>query len=243
MLNDLFFIFSAKLTTINSFSFKYGRVEVRAKLPRGDWLWPAIWMLPATNSYGMWPASGEIDIMEGRGNVNYADEEGGLDSFGSTLHWGVDWSQNRFGLTHAVYKHPESLSEDFHIYGLVWTAERLYTYINDPENIVYEIDLTEQPFYQRGEFAESYDNPWQYSGNINAPFDQEYYLIINLAVGGTAGYFKEGVSGKPWSDKSSNSVNEFYRAKNQWFPTWTVRKQFLPRFYKLKNRGYRIPFG
>jgi hypothetical protein len=45
---------SAKITTIESFNFKYGRVEVRAKLPLGDWLWPAIWMLPATNHYGMW---------------------------------------------------------------------------------------------------------------------------------------------------------------------------------------------
>ena len=44
---------------------------LKAKLPKGDWLWPAIWMLPRYNEYGQWPASGEIDIMESRGNVNY----------------------------------------------------------------------------------------------------------------------------------------------------------------------------
>ena len=49
---------SAKVTTINSFKFSYGRVEVRAKLPKGDWLWPAIWLLPRYNEYGEWPASG-----------------------------------------------------------------------------------------------------------------------------------------------------------------------------------------
>lgn len=59
---------SARLSTINSHSIKYGRVEVVAKLPRGDWLWPAIWMLPVNDVYGAWPASGEIDIMEARGN-------------------------------------------------------------------------------------------------------------------------------------------------------------------------------
>jgi beta-glucanase (GH16 family) len=56
---------SARISTKNHYSITYGRVEVRAKLPRGDWLWPAIWMLP--NS-GTWPMSGEIDIMEARGN-------------------------------------------------------------------------------------------------------------------------------------------------------------------------------
>jgi len=64
-------VMSGKLTTVNSHSMQYGRVEVRAKLPKGDWLWPAIWMLPRHNEYGEWPASGEIDIMESRGNVGY----------------------------------------------------------------------------------------------------------------------------------------------------------------------------
>ena len=70
-------VMSGKLTTVNSFSFKYGRVEVRAKLPKGDWLWPAIWLLPKHNEYGEWPASGEIDIMESRGNVGYPKSAGG----------------------------------------------------------------------------------------------------------------------------------------------------------------------
>lgn len=81
---------SARIRTVNSFSTKYGRVEVKAKLPKGDWLWPAIWMLPTHNEYGTWPASGEIDIMESRGNdVSYP--AGGHDSFGSTLHWGPNY--------------------------------------------------------------------------------------------------------------------------------------------------------
>ena len=76
---------SARIRTAQSFNFKYGRVEVRAQLPVGDWLWPAIWMLPTTNQYGIWPANGEIDIMESRGNEpNYS--AGGMNTFGSTLH-------------------------------------------------------------------------------------------------------------------------------------------------------------
>lgn len=165
--------------------------------------------------------------MEGRGNVNYNDPEGGLDSFGSTLHWGVDWTQNKYLKTHAVYKHDESLGNDFHTYGLYWDSERLYTYFDDPEKVIMDIDLKESPFFEKGEFPPNYDNPWQYSETDHAPFDQPFYIIINLAVGGTAGYFKDGVSGKPWTDKSSNAVNEFYRAKNQWYPTWDETERDL----------------
>lgn len=78
---------SARLTTKMSRSIKYGKVEVVAKLPKGDWLWPAIWMMPVNDTYGQWPASGEIDIVESRGNpINYP--LGGVDTFSSTLHWG-----------------------------------------------------------------------------------------------------------------------------------------------------------
>ena len=83
---------SARLRSTKALNFQYGRVEIKAKLPKGDWLWPALWMLPANNEYGQWPASGEIDIMESRGNdpTTYASV-GGSDSFGSTLHWGPAW--------------------------------------------------------------------------------------------------------------------------------------------------------
>jgi hypothetical protein len=89
-------------------------------------------------------------------------------------------------LTHQIYDHTASLNDDFHTYGLFWSADRLYTYFDDPENIVLDIDLTKEEFFSKGEFSESYDNPWK-DAPINAPFDQNYYLIINLAVGGTAG--------------------------------------------------------
>ena len=58
----------ARISTIKSHSIRYGKVEIVAKLPKGDWLWPALWMLPVNDVYGPWPRSGEIDIMESRGN-------------------------------------------------------------------------------------------------------------------------------------------------------------------------------
>lgn len=65
------------MRTAETFSFKYGRVEIKAKLPKGKWIWPALWLLPKHSIYGNWPASGEIDIMESRGNEGYPLELGG----------------------------------------------------------------------------------------------------------------------------------------------------------------------
>jgi len=53
---------SARVSTVDSFAFKYGRVEIRAQLPKGDWLWPALWMLPKIDTYGGWPCSGEMYV-------------------------------------------------------------------------------------------------------------------------------------------------------------------------------------
>jgi hypothetical protein len=79
---------SARLTTKGKKSIRYGKVEVVAKLPKGDWIWPAIWMMPERSVYGPWPQSGEIDIMESRGNSRDYPE-GGRNLHYSTLHWGM----------------------------------------------------------------------------------------------------------------------------------------------------------
>lgn len=78
---------SGRINTKLGASIKYGRIEVEAKLPAGDWLWPAIWMLPKDSVYGDWPRSGEIDIMESRGN-NHSYAQGGNNVASSTLHFG-----------------------------------------------------------------------------------------------------------------------------------------------------------
>ena len=110
---------SARLRTVGKGDWLYGRFEIKAKNPTGRGTWPAIWMLPRYNSYGTWPVSGEIDIMESRGNdVSYPG--GGHDSFGSTLHWGTNYDQNRYTLTHSEFKNPTSLADEFHVYGLYW---------------------------------------------------------------------------------------------------------------------------
>lgn len=211
---------SARLRTAQSFSFKYGRVEIRAKLPKGDWIWPAMWMLPRWNAYGAWPASGEIDIMESRGNApSYAG--GGYDAYGSTLHWGPDYSRNKWDLTHSEYKTTSgNLHDEWHTFGFKWDETGMYTYLDNDANKVMSVSFGGQSFWQRGGFSASrLKNPWQSRPNA-APFDQKFFLIMNVAVGGTASYFPDGVGGKPWSNASPHAVNEFWNARSQWLPTW-----------------------
>lgn len=112
---------SARLSTINSTSIQYGRVDVRARLPRGDWLWPAIWMLPVNDTYGPWPASGEIDIMESRGNAPSYPAQGS-NFVRSALNWGPLSFLNEVSKTFGFWtERRTSYDQDFHIYTLEWT--------------------------------------------------------------------------------------------------------------------------
>lgn len=214
-------ITSAAIRTAETFSFKYGRVEVRAKMPSGDWLWPAIWMLPKDNSYGNWPASGEIDIVESRGNRGYpAQYGGGPETIGTTLHWGPAFNADPFMKTHKTYSlNSGTFNDNFHTFGLVWTPTRIYSYVDSENNKVLDLPIN-QDFWTLGNFPPPYENPWRSSINKNAPFDQEFYLIFNVAVGGTSGYFPDGVGGKPWTNHDTHASNNFYNAKSSWYPTW-----------------------
>lgn len=208
---------SARVRTVSTFSFMYGRVEVRAKLPRGDWLWPGIWMLPVDDYYGTWPASGEIDIVESRGN-DPSYPAGGRNTFGSTLHWSPSPIVDPYEKTHAEHKGSD-LSQDFHVYGLIWNETYIGTYIDKESNVVLSVPIS-QSFWSLGGWpSPPWNNPWVGRGE-NAPFDREFYLIFNVACGGTNGYFPDGVGNKPWSNTDPHAVNAFTNAKDTWYKTW-----------------------
>ncbi|KXN69865.1 glycoside hydrolase family 16 protein [Conidiobolus coronatus NRRL 28638] len=208
---------SALIRSHEKFSFTYGKVEIRARLPKGDWIWPAIWMLPADHNYGSWPSSGEIDIVESRGNdPGYPGQ--GRNMFASTLHWGPSWDYNRYQMTTASYALPggQSFSDDFHTFTLEWTGDYLRTYVDNQPVLTVNYDKS---YWDRGQFPSYLNNPWQ-GRSKSAPFDRDFYLIFNVAVGGTNGYFPEGAGNKPWSNQSPVAMKEFWDNRNQWLPTW-----------------------
>ena len=140
---------SARIRTAQSFAFTYGVVEVRAKLPKGDWIWPAIWLMPKYNEFGNWPASGEIDLAESRGNSLPCDI--GNTQFGSTLHWGPSWQYDAFEKAHASYTSSNgSLADEFHIYKLLWNESTIKTYIDDKKVLDFSFD---EDMFSKGGFA------------------------------------------------------------------------------------------
>ncbi|KAJ7510963.1 glycoside hydrolase family 16 protein [Mycena galericulata] len=219
-------VMSARISTRRSASLKFGRVEVVAKIPTGDWLWPAIWMLPVGDTYGGWPMSGEIDIMEARGNgPSYPFQ--GVNYVRSSLNWGPVPFLNAVAKTFGWWTQRRGgYDEGFHTYALEWSDEFMRMYVDSRLQHMYELQLNE-PFWDRGDFPATVqngtesvvlENPWV-NGTKAAPFDQAFYLIMNVAVGGTNGWFPDGPE-KPWLDGSATAPRDFLEAQNQWYPTW-----------------------
>ncbi|KAI8958318.1 glycoside hydrolase family 16 protein [Daldinia sp. FL1419] len=217
---------SGRINTKKGATIKYGRIEVTAKLPKGDWLWPAIWMMPVNDTYGPWPASGEIDIMESRGN-NWTYAQGGNDIVSSALHWGPDYGHDGWWKTNVKRKASHTTySSGFNTFGVEWSQKYLFTYVNSRLLQVLYTNFNE-PLWQRGNFPEATNNgtrlvdSWSRTGRLNTPFDQRFYLILNVAVGGTNGWFEDSRSGKPWIDRNPNTKKDFWNAQDRWLPTWT----------------------
>ena len=114
---------SARRDTKGKHTLKYGKIEVVAKLLAGDWLWPAIWMMPQDNASGSWPASGEIDIMEARGNArSYAAQ--GVDFVRASLNWGpLTWLNEVFRTFGWWQSRRGTFNDDFHTYVLEWSEK------------------------------------------------------------------------------------------------------------------------
>lgn len=143
---------SARLVSKNKFDFKYGRVEVRAMLPKGRGLWPAIWALPTIQKYGSWPKSGEIDIME---HVGYEP-----DSVYGTVHTEKFNHKINTQVGKGIKINPYNT---YHIYAIEWYEDRMDFFVDDHKYL---------SFKNTGKGAPEW------------PFDQNFHLILNVAVGG-----------------------------------------------------------
>lgn len=150
---------SARIRSKDKRDFLYGRIEARIKLPRGDGMWPAFWMMPTDDAYGKWAASGEIDIMEAR---NTPVEVRG------NLHFGGEFPNNaRTGSS--AYSDGSDFSQDYHLYSLEWTPNEMRWYCDN--NLYKTTDIWWS--------GSNTDN-----GSFPAPFDKKFHILLNVAVGG-----------------------------------------------------------
>ena len=162
---------SARLRTIRDdgtplFAKTYGRIEAKIKVTTGNGIWPAFWLLPATDEYGTWASSGEIDIMEAKGRLP--------NRVYGTVNFGQAWPGNKY--TSDMYKFPGTPEEggtiaEYHIYSLEW----------EPGVLRWLVDGNK--FFETSQWwslGNGESKPYAYP----APYDKPFYIILNLALGG-----------------------------------------------------------
>jgi beta-glucanase (GH16 family) len=162
---------SARIKSNAIFSQAYGLFEFRAKLPAGTGLWPALWMMPRDSAYGGWPASGEIDVLESQGQ-NTRLVQGSLQS--GPAWYALNTQTATFassGLEPAGFS-----TTAWHTYDLEWTAGSP----GHAGTISWYVDGIRYQTRTGGWTIPSSASP----GDRDAPFDQPFYIIMNLAVGG-----------------------------------------------------------
>lgn len=146
---------SARLTTKGKRKFTYGKFEIRAKVPATTGLWPAIWMLGENIDQVGWPACGEIDIMEA------INKETPSKTYG-TAHWGVNPASHLS--KGGYYVLPSGhYSDDYHVFTVEWDANSIQWFFDG--NKFYTVN--------KGEITGG-----------NNPFNGDFFLILNVAVGG-----------------------------------------------------------
>jgi len=143
---------STRLKSQGKFNFTYGKLEVRAKLPKSQGTWPAIWMLGSNFPTVGWPSCGEIDIMEQKG----AEKNRVL----GTCHWLN--SSNNANANHSDNTLISNASSEFHVYTLEWDKNKITMHLDNVK--YYELTL-----------------------NSNLPFHSDFFIILNIAMGGTLG--------------------------------------------------------
>lgn len=229
-------------------------------MPTGDWLWPALWLISDLGVYGEWPLSGEIDLVESRGNVGIMQNgvNIGAEQFGATLHFGTNRKSDAWRTAHYVNNSApgEGFNQGFHVYELEWTPgmhAKLHISNDIYERTIVRTDhfqfsldgdvigivKTCDGYFKRGRFSGV--NPWL-GGGPDAPFDREFFIILNVAAGGTSGYFGDGLGDKPWHNSAAHPVRDFWLGRKQWLPTWnTDRDAFLNTAMRVESiRVYAI---
>ncbi|KAI4480949.1 hypothetical protein M0804_010046 [Polistes exclamans] len=201
-------ILSGRLNTNNSFTFQYGRIEVRAKLPAGDWIYPIISLEVANkNNQEEWTQP-VIRIASASGNphlrsVHVTDLSGHVLSAGGLKSLPV--SEGPYASrSELLHRSMNSLwSDDFHVYEIEWRDDRILA---------------------------KFDNTIFGEQRIDNTFDQPFFLTLGLAVGGYGEFPDMSRSNnieKPWKNQGSKAVLNFYEARDQWAKTWEQGKTSL----------------
>ncbi|XP_072397197.1 beta-1,3-glucan-binding protein-like [Diabrotica undecimpunctata] len=207
---------SFRINTKNKFSFKYGIVEIRAKLPEGDWLYPILYLNPSAETYGKHYASGQMRIAYIEGN----------DDANNILKGGVILGDSEPARNYYMMNitRENSWADTFHKYRLEWRPDSITLSV---DNKVYgKIEPPEGGFLSKAsELQIRNSEDWRQGAKL-APFDKEMYLQIGVGIGGL-NFPDRSDRHKPWRNRERLMVKKFYEAHNEWLPTWDEGKSAL----------------
>ena len=151
---------SSRIMTKDKFFFLYGRVDIRARLPYSQGLWPALWMMGQNREEAGWPECGEIDIMELRGGIP--------NKVGSNLHYANAQGKHQNAGAKTFELDQGNFSDEFHVFSMIWDDQKIEFFVDDVKfNTAFFSSLN--------------------IGTMENPFRKDFYLLMNCAVGGNYG--------------------------------------------------------
>ncbi|XP_012276457.1 beta-1,3-glucan-binding protein [Orussus abietinus] len=211
-------VISARLTTKNRFSFRYGKIEIRAKFPEGDWLYPELWLLPRNSRRDNRSPSVRITLGFARGNQRLVKNDDSTEDYGGKrLEFGIRTaSEGEIREEKATkMKSTGKWTGNYHVYTTTWSADGFTFHVDDQE--VGRLKPGSSGWQQ------SFDSISEASSSNMAPFDEEFYISLGVGVGGVRQFPERTTSGqydKPWRNVGAKAMLHFWQAKNQWFPSW-----------------------
>ncbi|XP_070151005.1 beta-1,3-glucan-binding protein isoform X2 [Polyergus mexicanus] len=207
-------IISARLTTKERFVLRYGKIEIRARFPQGDWLYPEMWLEPKYSTYGANYASGRVLLGISRGNENLVNATNVSKIYDARrLDFGVrvgTFPNIREILVSKIHEFGPRWTKDFHVYTTIWTSDG-FTFLVDGEEI--------------GRVRPD-EEGWMNGPNVgrkNAPFDQEFYITLGVGAGGVRVFPDNTISSgspKPWSNLGAKALLNFWNSRNEWLSSW-----------------------
>ncbi|XP_050668491.1 beta-1,3-glucan-binding protein-like [Leptidea sinapis] len=201
-------VITGKITSKRRFSFKYGRVEVVAKMPLGDWLVPEIQLEPARHEYGSSRyASGLLQIALVKGNAEFAKKLYAGPIMSDSEPFRSKYLKEKIGL--------ENWNNGYHNYTLLWKPDSIQMFVDGEK--YGEVDAGEG-FYEEGQRCHVRAAPRWLKGTAMAPFDELFYISLGLSVGGVHEF--PDAARKPWHNRGSKAMLQFWEARDQWYPTW-----------------------
>ena len=162
--------------------FTYGYIEDSLKMPKGEGVWPAFWLMPDKSVYGGWPNSGELDIME------YSPSKNGTETY-ATYHRAYESGGHFY--KNMGRKSFADVDTAFHRYGMLWTEQYIYNYYDGEYIGCYMNPMKPKDKFCTGKTFTGYDEETGVSEvswyNCMWPYDKDFYVILNLAMGGDLG--------------------------------------------------------